>query len=108
MTIKTWQERAEADPWGSQLRLMQEEIDELREHVIKLERRAEWAQGREADLQERLDAWEKQEPVAWIVTIELEGGAKSTFPAWSRDEDEDVGCGFGTPIPLYTKPKDTP
>ena len=87
MTIKTWQERAKADPWGSQLRLMQAEIDELRA---------------------ALGAWEKQEPVAWIVTIELEGGAKSTFPAWSRDEDEDVGCGFGTPIPLYTKPKDKP
>lgn len=30
MTIKTWQEQARANPWGSQLRLMQAEIDELR------------------------------------------------------------------------------
>lgn len=79
MTIKTWQERAEVDPWGTQLALMQAEIDELRA---------------------ALEVWEQQEPVCYGHR----GKDGLILDVIHPDEHESYEGSYT--VPLYPKPKD--
>jgi hypothetical protein len=45
----------------------------------------------------------EQEPVAWLVTTELQDGTRSTYPLTGRYKDVRDSCDFGEPIPLYTQ-----
>lgn len=43
------------------------------------------------------------EPVAWMVTAEMQDGSHSTFPLNGRYKDVCDTCDFGDPVPLYTE-----
>jgi hypothetical protein len=43
----------------------------------------------------------EQEPVAWLVTTELQDGTRSTYPLTGRYKDVCDSCDFGNPTPLY-------
>ena len=45
-----------------------------------------------------------QEPVAWMVTTEMQDGTKNTYPLIGRFKDVKDVCDFGDPVPLYTAP----
>ena len=45
-----------------------------------------------------------QEPVAWIITSEMQDGTRQTYPVMGRFKDVQDCCDFGEPIPLYTTP----
>jgi hypothetical protein len=45
-----------------------------------------------------------QEPVAWMVTTEMQDGTRQTYPLTGRYKDVCDACDFGDPIPLYTHP----
>lgn len=46
----------------------------------------------------------EQEPVAWMVTSEMQDGTKNTYPLTGRYKDIADACDFGDPIPLYASP----
>jgi hypothetical protein len=46
----------------------------------------------------------EQEPVAWIVTTEMQDGTRRTYPLTGRYKDVRDCCDFGEPVPLYTHP----
>jgi len=50
------------------------------------------------------DALEMVEPVAWMVTTEMQDGTRQTYPLTGRYKDVCDACDFGDPIPLYTHP----
>ena len=47
------------------------------------------------------------EPVAWMITTEMQDGTHSTFPVSGRFKDAKNSCDFGEPVPLYTSPPKT-
>jgi len=47
---------------------------------------------------------EHLEPVAWMVTSEMQDGTKNTYPLTGRFKDVKDVCDFGNPVPLYTTP----
>ena len=97
MTIKTWQERTHKNPsWYDQSKAMQAEIDELREKVLESERLLKFAAVGTKILLARLDAWEKQEPVAWLTTGYMGEPLVNIRPPQYVMQVS----------PLYTKPKE--
>ncbi|MDV7397095.1 hypothetical protein RZS08_37190, partial [Arthrospira platensis SPKY1] len=42
----------------------------------------------------------QQEPVAWMVTTEMQDGSRSTYPVLGRYKDAKDLCDFGEPVPL--------
>jgi len=121
MTIKTWQERTHENQWQSDTtEYMQAEIDELHDelnliNVILEKRKMDWVdyvtqikaehKHELANLQKRLDAWEKQEPIGYLAW-------HAGKPSWDEDcvcqdavypvDESDVR----TSEPIYTKPKE--
>jgi hypothetical protein len=86
MTIKTWQERFDSDPNMMVITAMQAEIAELRA---------------------RLDAWEKQEPVAWMHKWSFDGDSTAAQLHFKQDDcDKAAKSNGGVCLPLYTKPKE--
>ncbi|CAB4123444.1 hypothetical protein UFOVP43_25 [uncultured Caudovirales phage] len=51
-----------------------------------------------------LKAQPEQEPVAWMVTTEMQDGTKKTYPLTGLFKDVKDVCDFDDPIPLYTTP----
>ena len=48
----------------------------------------------------------EQEPVAWMVTSEMQDGTRSTYPMIGRFKDVQDCCDFGEPVPLiYQHPQ---
>lgn len=45
------------------------------------------------------------EPVAWLITTELQDGTKHTYAATGKYKHVRDACDFGEPIPLYTSPQ---
>ena len=53
----------------------------------------------------------EQEPVAWMVTSEMQDGTRSTYPMIGRFKDVQDCCDFGEPVPLiyqHPQPKREP
>lgn len=48
---------------------------------------------------------QQQEPVAWMVTTEMQDGTRQTYLLTGRYKDVLDTCDFGSPIPLYTTPQ---
>ena len=66
-----------------------------------------WQKAREAikqALEETQGVSPEPEPVAWMVTTEMQDGTKNTYPITGRFKDVKDICDFGDPIPLYTHP----
>ena len=61
---------------------------------------AEASMQRLTDVQQEME----QEPVAWMVTTEMQDGTRQTYPLTGRYKDVCDACDFGDPIPLYTHP----
>ncbi|MDE3022284.1 MAG: hypothetical protein KGI54_10525 [Pseudomonadota bacterium] len=91
MTIKTWQKRiAIITDTSYQGYIEAHEIDEAKQAEID-------------ELRARLDAWEKQEPVAYkIHASKFANGQQLVF-----DKPEKLAS-YLTVTPLYTKPKEKP
>lgn len=48
----------------------------------------------------------EQDPVAWMVTSEMQDGTRSTYPMIGRFKDVQDCCDFGEPVPLiYQHPQ---
>ena len=43
---------------------------------------------------------ERGEPVAWMITTEMQDGSRSTYPVIGRYKDVKDMCDFGEPVPL--------
>ena len=128
MTLKTWQERIE-DPWTVTSKevygAMQAEIDELRAELAKECRHIKQAEGKHpapcarfcestayeielrqlkaenSKLRAALDAWEKQEPVAYVML-----DFWITGKHWPDDCFMSCENPYVDAVPLYTKPKE--
>ncbi len=80
-------------------------LAEDRQEVIKAVKAlraaiAEASMQRLTDVQQEME----QEPVAWMVTTEMQDGTRQTYPLTGRYKDVCDACDFGDPIPLYTHP----
>jgi hypothetical protein len=116
MTIKTWKEMEQEDgePWRlPEACYMQDEIDELRAHCKSLEDQREtsreWKESATfavdalkaehkhelADLQAKLDAWERQGAVAGML--------ENRKVSIGAPDPRDIEYGWES---LYTKPKE--
>ena len=46
----------------------------------------------------------EQEPVAWMVTAEMQDGSLNTYPLTGRYKDVQDVCDRGEPVPLFATP----
>jgi hypothetical protein len=94
--IKAMKQALEAleDPWKAGAEGVADAIIALRAAI------AEASMQRLTDVQQEME----QEPVAWIVTTEMQDGTRRTYPLTGRYKDVRDCCDFGEPVPLYTHP----
>jgi enoyl reductase-like protein len=107
MTIKTWRERMMErmimEPTDKQVgQSMQAQIDELCAENLRQDLEYIEQGLRLIQLEERLDAWENQEPVAYRL-LDKYPGLPDQWVLYSSEELLKVPDGLE---PLYTKPKE--
>lgn len=57
-----------------------------------------------ADAAAALTEPEQSEPIAWMVTAEMQDGSLNTYPLAGRYKDAKDACDRGEPVPLFAAP----